>query len=164
MKKLIFLIILIPSSCFSIELERGMKVPDTAKYSNALIMVNSSTFSPRYLLESDGITYHLGVSGDLIFARVPYRLGVTVTGDPVKNGDTINYISTRDSDFKTQEGVRIGMTYQDLLDLGFGGLSSMPGWAQWVDLPSGWSAAFCEGSACTDVEVSPSSKIKWLFR
>lgn len=54
----------------------------------------------------------------------------------------IRYIETRDPEFRTREGLHIGVTEADVLAAGGGAAIDEPGFGRYSRLQSGWSAYY----------------------
>jgi hypothetical protein len=111
--------------------------------SNAMIMAESAQFWPEFKLTCGGVPFDLGVD----------------------EGGVIRYVSTTDTRFATPEGVHVGSDYRSAMAAA-GGQAAVrePGWAYYVDLPSGWRAAFVTGPSMTDGAVTAESPVRWLFQ
>jgi hypothetical protein len=71
----------------------------------------------------------------------------------------INFISTKDPKFSTPEGVRVNMTYEDLLKIDSNAqVIEERGWATYVVLESGWKAGFANAM------LEPGSKVRFIFK
>jgi hypothetical protein len=80
-----------------------------------------------------------------------------------KNGDT-TYIQTKDKNFVTPEGFRIGTTFEQIPNDLTNVIVRENGWGYYVTLDSKWALGFCEGSSCTDSYPADSSVVKWIFK
>jgi hypothetical protein len=80
-----------------------------------------------------------------------------------KDKDTI-YLVTRDENFLTPEGYKIGTKFEKLPKHIRSRLTKEPGWGYYYKLASGWTLGFCEGISCTDKYPKNDSKVKWIFR
>ncbi|HEX4128585.1 MAG TPA: hypothetical protein VHZ24_00995 [Pirellulales bacterium] len=97
----------------------------------------------------------------LTSAGVPFTLGV----DEDDGHGTIRYISTTDGRFATPEGVHAGSDYRAVMAASGGRVAIRePGWAYYVELPSGWRAAFTQGLGMTDGELRPDATVQWVFQ
>jgi hypothetical protein len=74
------------------------------------------------------------------------------------------YISTSDTNFNTEENIRINMTYNDIQKTQNTSISKIPGWGYYVKLNSGWNAAFCVDNTCTGRDISRNDTVKWIFK
>jgi hypothetical protein len=54
----------------------------------------------------------------------------------------ISYISTRDSLFRTPEGIHIGSNLKDVMQAGGNDIIEETGWAYYSRLPSGWRVKY----------------------
>lgn len=80
-----------------------------------------------------------------------------------ESGDT-TFWQTTDSRFITTEGYRVGNSWNDIPNELKSELIMIPGWGYFINLDSGWTIAFCEGSTCTEQMPSSESKIDWIFK
>lgn len=78
-----------------------------------------------------------------------------------KNGDTAK-VWTKDFRFLTSEGFKVGTTWQELPSHLQKSIYKIPGWGYYINLNSGWTLVFCEGSSCTDTPPVNSSKVAWI--
>ena len=113
-----------------------------------LLMINSSTLCPYFIVCSDGMIFTVAFLDNKVRAIF------------VDNSST-----SSDRLFKTPEGVFIGMSYSELLEL-FPNieLSKMHGWAYETSLSSGWQIGFFTGSTGTDHFPNPDDKINMIFK
>ena len=81
----------------------------------------------------------------------------------MSNNDT-TYLATNDNKFQTPEGYKVGTKFSDLPKDIQDHLTKEPGWGFYYKLASGWILGFCEGSSCTDMVPTNSSKVKWIFK
>ncbi|AFL96403.1 hypothetical protein [Ornithobacterium rhinotracheale] len=74
--------------------------------------------------------------------NIDYKLLFGKFGDSIDLNQPIKLIEkhTQSPNFKTPEGYTIENTYSDVKK--YGNLKGYPGWAYYVELPSGWCAAF----------------------
>lgn len=118
---------------------------DTPRTTRYYELASPSQFWPTYEAKLEGVTFLIGVDE----ARGPRR------------GDRkVHYIATYESQFRTPEGASVGLTPAQLGELTNEQLRCETGWACFVALPSGWSAAFAESYPPTQ---SP-TKVKWFFK
>ncbi|MCJ8313105.1 MAG: hypothetical protein HRU38_21850 [Saccharospirillaceae bacterium] len=140
----ILLLLLLSQNAISIDLELNKKLPDSAIESEYdKILISPSQFVNSY---------------DYEYLNNQFTIGV------ISDEDVIKYISTYDTGFKTSEGVYIGMTLSELKKVTDNSIFTEYGWAHYIELPSGWYAAFCISQSCTSENVKLSSKISWLFK
>jgi len=122
----------------------GTSVAGTgAVATHALVMAQSAQLWPEFSLTSAGVPFTLGVD----------------------DGGVIRYVSTTDRRFVTPEGVHAGLDYRSVMAAA-GGHAAIKesGWAHYVELPSGWAAAFVTGPGMTDGELTPESPVNWVFQ
>lgn len=105
-------------------------------------LVNSSQCYPSTEILVDNISYEIAWEG---------------------NG-TVFYISTSDSKFETEEGVKINMTLSDILKKTESEVNQMPGWGYYIKLKSGWNAGFSVDETCTGRELVSNDSVKWIFK
>lgn len=85
------------------------------------ILTNSSQLAEHYIISIDGVDYDLGVSTNNI----------------------INYISTKDLDFKTNEGLRVGDYYEKVIQFAKPHtIVYESGWGNYIKLNNDWYAFF----------------------
>ena len=73
------------------------------------------------------------------------------------------YVQTRDSAFRTREGVFVGMPYREARKLTSDSLGCLPRWAFVLKVPDGWNAAF--GMIDYDRRtMETDSTIDWFYR
>jgi hypothetical protein len=123
-------------------IELGDPLPEKAREAGYDMMIASSQFSVAYIVEDGGHRY-------------------TITVDSSR---MINYISPDDKSFVTPEGVKAGDTYERVRKLSTRPLRTEEGWAYFIELPSGWNAAFIQGKTMTEGKLSPKARVKWLFK
>jgi hypothetical protein len=70
----------------------------------------------------------------------------------------VRYIGVSDPKFKTSEGLSVASTFAEVLQASPDKGSNEPGWAYFVPLRSGWSAAF-KASAPTKAQL-----VSWFFK
>ena len=58
------------------------------------------------------------------------------------DGKTIAFVSTRDIQFHSPEGIQVGHTHQNVLNAGGSNVSVEPSWGYYSHLPSGWNAKY----------------------
>lgn len=76
----------------------------------------------------------------------------------------IKYIETKDINFKTSEGFKVGTTLGEIQASHKSDILEEKGWAYYVPLKSGWNAAFVEGEFMTDKNPSKNSRVIWFFK
>jgi len=113
---------------------------------HAQVMAQSAQMWPEYTLTCAG---------------VPFTLGV----DEGDGHGTIRYISTTDGRFITPDGVHVGSDYRAVMTAS-GGRAAIAerGWGYYVELPSGWCAAFAQGPGLADGELRPDATVGWVFQ
>ena len=85
------------------------------------------------------------------------------------NQGKVAYLATDDPAFKTQDGISISSTLEDVLKAGATPTWYEPGWAHHTKLPSGWSVAFNafefqDGRIVEVKKPTARSKVAWLFK
>ena len=80
-----------------------------------------------------------------------------------RDNDTI-YLATKDKNFQTPEGYKVGTKFSELPKDIQRELIKEPGWGYYYNLPSGWTLGFCEGNSCTYNFPQNFSKVKWVFK
>jgi hypothetical protein len=113
------------------------------KYPTSLMMTASGGIKPSFEAEFEGIEF-------------------TVCTD--YKSKRISFISTSDERFETSEGIAVNDTLQRVLETSQGELIKERGWAFFVKLKSGWSAAFVQGQEATEGELPPEAKVAFLFK
>ncbi|MCK5055532.1 MAG: hypothetical protein KAT34_02685 [Candidatus Aminicenantes bacterium] len=91
------------------------------------------------------------------FAGIKYKYGVNEKG-------IIDYISTVDPDFKTEEGFSISSTFSEITKKVGKKLRKERGWAYFIPLKSGWNAAFACGRHMTDCYPNNNDKVRFFFK
>jgi hypothetical protein len=110
---------------------------------NTILLISSSQFWPYFDKTIDGIKYSIAYNPDT---------------------KTITYISTQDPLFKSPDGYKIGDTFSTFNDDLRKKIIQETGWAYFIKLPSGWNAAFIQGSTMTDGNLEDNAKLKWFFK
>lgn len=105
-------------------------------------MTNASNMAKVYSIENERISFNIQVDDSYI----------------------VTYISTNDPDFRTPEGVYLGMTYEQVMGKTSAELKAMRGWGYYLKLPSGWKAVFFIGQSGTDSEPGEESDVTLLFK
>ena len=123
------------------EPEIGMKLPFKRR-STSLLMTGSGGLEPAYEVEHEGSEFTVCAYEDRL----------------------IHHVSTNDPRFRTPEGIAVGVSLKEVLELSKGKLVREPGWAFFVSLKSGWNAAFVQGESMTEGELSPDAKVRFLFK
>ncbi|MFZ1217738.1 MAG: hypothetical protein WAO00_00525 [Chthoniobacterales bacterium] len=108
--------------------------------SHVLIMSSPSQFYRHFVL-TDGVRWDLGVSDE----------------------GQIKYVSTKDTRFKTAEGITVGMRLSDVRARIKEPMIRYPGWAWAIELPSGGKAAFVQGRSLTEGSLSASAPVSFLY-
>jgi hypothetical protein len=90
---------------------------------------------PAYVVETSGGNYEVGV-----------------------RRAQVHYVQTADKRFRTPENLRVGSSLADVRRVVREDVTYDPGWAYWVRLPSGWSAALSP-----DKKPGDHAKIRWFF-
>jgi hypothetical protein len=104
-------------------------------YKHPRIMINSSSFSPFFIVISDNFSYKVAFKDNKVIA--------VFVGEPV-------FILSREL-FKTPEGVYKGMSYREVLEIYPEiRLRKLIGWAYVGVLPSGWKIGFVTGYDATE--------------
>ena len=143
MKKLSLISLLIfPTLLQAGQLPIGDPLPSSAKALEDKVMIAPAQISSAYAVFNAGITFIVSVDDD----------------------GNLNYISTNDSRFITAESLRVGDTFRKATDFRVGEVKKEPGWCYWVQLSSGWKAAFSQGPSATEGNLNPNSRIQWFFR
>ncbi len=75
----------------------------------------------------------------------------------------IKYIQTYNETFITDDGIKVGMTYEQVQKISKD-IRTLIGWAYCIPLPSGWNAAFTVGSSMTEHFPDKDAQVKFLFR
>ena len=78
--------------------------------------------------------------------------------------DQVIMINTIDSQFVSPEGVRIGMTIKEVLEISNSKLKYFRGYLNYILLKSGWSAGIDVIDADNYVTPDDTTKIDFLFR
>ena len=87
-------------------------------------------------------------------------------------GERIDWVSTTDRRFRTPEGIGVGSSMKEVSRRVDAEVLGIPGWACFVELPSGWKAAFgftLEEALEDGVwrpckkQISPASEIAFLY-
>jgi hypothetical protein len=90
---------------------------------------------PAYRVETPSVSYEVGV-----------------------HESQVRYVQTADKRFRTPENLRVGSSLAEVRRLVREDVTYDPGWAYWVRLPSGWSAALSP-----DKKPGDRAKIRWFF-
>ena len=127
----------------------GALLPRDARVDGALEMESSASMQPRYVLARDHMEY-------------------IVCTDRQRH---LTYIRPTGVAFRTPEGIGVGDSLEHVLAVSASPVIREPGWAFVVELPSGWHAAFTQGSWATGSDpvtegenVLPGATVKWLFQ
>jgi hypothetical protein len=119
----------------------GEKISGYPKWKNVLTMTASGGIQQSY--------------------EVRHGVHYTVATDSAK---VIEYVSTSDPAFRTPEGLAAGDTLEKVLAAAKSEVVREPGWAFYVRLPSGWSAAFVQGQSMTEGELPASAGVCFFFK
>jgi hypothetical protein len=113
-------------------------------------MINASSIYPFFIVYSGDITFAVAFSDNTVKA-------VFVKG--------ARSLAANISLFKTPEGVSVGMSYRDVLQL-IPNLKLVKsiGWAYEAILPSGWKIGFMTGSGATDYFPDFEDKIIMIYK
>ena len=106
-----------------------------------MILVQSSQFAQSVTSKINDIEYELGV--------------LPTTNEVV-------YIGTHDPKFKTPEGFTLKSTIDTIQDSIGGEICFEPGWAWYINLPSGWMACF--GSSADRVKPNSELTVSWFCK
>lgn len=106
------------------------------------LMISPSQFVVGYKVFCEGIHYDIGLNSE----------------------NRVCYISTNDTAFTTNEGLRIGNTLSDVKEVSNQKITKELGWAYYLKLNGGWHAAFVEGESMTDEPLSEDSEINFFFK
>jgi maltose-binding protein MalE len=103
-----------------------------------------------YILSSGGQTIK---AMDFVDNKIKFTLGLN-------QKYRVQYISTNDVNFQTQEKIKVNQSFFEIKDL----LATLKvkreaGWATYYELPSGWSIAFDFKS-----NISDSSRVLFIFK
>lgn len=112
------------------------------KLESELSMTSSGSFTKLHKIKSDNIEYKIAVD----------------------TNNKIVYIETKDNNFKTDEGIKIGTSLENVLELTSFNMLEEKGWAFYLPLNSGWNAAFVVGESMTNKKPDNDSKVKWFFK
>ena len=115
--------LLVPLALFSgsaVIPQPGSRLPRTARPTGKLIMIHSADIAEEFSLSVGGRVFSLGVSSK----------------------HRVSHIETRDPQFITPEGVRVGNLVSSALNVPGARFGQWPGCFAFVVLPSGWAAGF----------------------
>ena len=82
----------------------------------------------------------------------------------IDNPNKIKYIQTKDSNYKSSEGLMIGSTLQKVKKATSYDMITKPGWGYAIYLPSGWYVAFFVGDTGTEFPPSDSIKVGLFYK
>jgi hypothetical protein len=116
----------------------GSRLPRTARPTGKLIMIHSADLAEEFNLSVEGRIFSLGVSSKR----------------------RVSHIETRDPQFTTPEGVRVGNLVRSALNVPGARFGQWPGCFAFVVLPSGWAAGFWPVQ--TDLSRPASDKVVYL--
>ncbi len=107
-------------------------------------------------------TYRITSSGSM---EAMYRINVNGINYIICKDDSnkITYIETKDMDFITEEGLKIGMNYHEVLKYTDKEIQLEKGWAYILPLSNGWYAAFDLSIENLD-EMPNDTSIRWFFK
>jgi hypothetical protein len=120
----------------------GQKLPVGSKNDKLMEIVGPATKKPKFVLNVEGVDFSVCVNHE----------------------NEISYIRTDDINFVTPDGVRIGTTYSDLFRVTNGKIKKRIGWAYYVDLKSGWKAAFVNEETNAGRKLLENSQVSFLFK
>ena len=109
---------------------------------NRNILINSSQISPSTTVYVKGIVFKIAWDRD----------------------SKINFISTTDSTFYTNENIRINMPLKEIENIQNVEITKMPGWGYYISLESGWFAGFCVDKTCTGRELTNEVVVSYFFK
>lgn len=133
------------SSCSinnKVMIEVGEKLSHEIKYeTDTYRMTSSGSMEPMYKVALNDV--------DFVFCK--------------NQSDVITYIETKDKDFTTKEGLKVGMSYEDAKSKVLQKAKLEKGWAYVLPLDEGWHAAF-DLSENDLQKMSSDSTIKWFYK
>jgi hypothetical protein len=135
-------LLLFPTLIHAGQISIGDPLPSSAKALEYRIMISPSQVSSAYEVFDGDITFIVSIDHD----------------------GNLNYISTNDSHFKTSGKLKVGDTLRKAKNYQVGMVNKEPGWCYWIQLSSGWKAAFIQGSSATEGKLKSDSTIKWFFK
>ncbi|MFZ1519299.1 MAG: hypothetical protein WAU11_11015 [Ignavibacteriaceae bacterium] len=106
------------------------------------LMISPSQFSKTYNVNSKNIFYNIAIN----------------------DFNKVIFISTEDKSFITPEKLMIGNSLSDVQSISKNEIVIENGWANYITLESGWSAAFVEGKSMTSRMLKEDSKISFFFK
>jgi len=109
---------------------------------DGLLMISASQLQTFYVSKYNNIEYDIAVDDQNI----------------------IIYIGTQDSNFVTEDKLRVGDPLALALENAISELMLESGWAYYVELKSGWKAMFTTGPHMTDSIPKPDSPIRLFFK
>jgi hypothetical protein len=121
-------------------LQIGQNLPSNAIQENNLSLSSSSQFDKAYKVHINGIEYKIAVN----------------------QNNKVNFISTSDPNFETEENFKIGTTYSEVKKSIASDVIKETGYSFKIKLASGWFACFTQGQTMTEDNLQNSSKIKWF--
>ena len=116
----------------------GSRLPRNARPTGKLIMIQSADIAEEFSLSVEGRVFSLSVSSKR----------------------RVSHIETRDPQFTTPEGVRVGSLVSSALNVPGARFGRWPGCFASVILPSGWAAGFWPVQ--TDLSKPASDKLVYL--
>ncbi|CAN0153825.1 unnamed protein product, partial [Chrysoparadoxa australica] len=115
--------------------------------------------------EKPDSTYSLMISsGEIVEAFDLNNQGITYKVALDQFSKKVNYISTDDLNFETEEGLKVGTTFKDAQNKTNSKLSLEVGFAYILQLDSGWNAAFIEDSLKLLNKLDDNITIKFFFK
>lgn len=144
---LLFLALLFSTMIFAQE-ENQIPLTNPVRF-NHLCMTSPSSLTPCISVNEGGIKYSLAFESSSMM-------------DTININQTLKVVwkSTKSQDFKTPEGYTIENTYANVKE--HGKLQGYPGWAYYVELPSGWCAAFFDKNS--SAYPKETDKITFFFK
>jgi hypothetical protein len=119
------------------------KISGYPKWRREMIMAGGATSRKLYEVSYGGINYSVGTE---------------------RQSDVIRWVGTSDPVFRTPEGLAEGDALEKVLAVAKSEVNREPGWGFFVELPSGWNAAFVQGPSMTEGELPPSAGICFFFK
>ena len=119
------------------------KISGYPKWRREMVMAGGATTRKSYEVSYGGVNYTVGTE---------------------RKGDVIKWVSTHDPIFRTPEGLAEGDTLEKVLAVAKSEVQREPGWGFFVELPSGWYAAFVQGPSMSEGELPPSAGVCFFFQ
>ena len=122
----------------------GEIIADSIKQTsnNRMQLINSSQFSPSTTVYCQGSLFNIAWD----------------------NNGKVNYMMTTDTNFVTDNNVKVNVTLKEVKRIQDVEIFSMPGWGYYIRLNSDWFAAFCIDSTCTGRDIEDNDKINWIYK